>query len=206
MENIKNMTDLIITIASIALVVIAGLYQHFNKQIKEKEAHGSLVAKSLDAIGQFAQAGVYQVADLNETGSNKKEMVLNDVHAMLKVLKLPDPGDQFINSEIQKSYSLMKQAKAQQANNVLNAVDKVTNAGVNEASKTQLTNDNKKKYVVQATTDVLNQLGLKPDETLVNNLISGAVEQNVNKLPDDAKQAPVEVDIEDNGVGDLTKE
>lgn len=215
MTNIKEITDVVVTIGSIAIVVIAALYVRFNKQIKEKEAHGSLVAKSLDVIGSFCATNVYQAQTTDKSGDEKKQMVVDGVNEVLDTLKLPNPGKAYINGEVEKAYNIMKQGQADHANQVVNVIDKVTKAGVAEAATTELPNDTKKRYVTQATTDVLTQLGLNPDQALVNTLVSGAIESNVANLPDtsakpttDENTEPVEptVKVDEDGVGDLTKE
>lgn len=103
--------DLIITISSVALVVIVAIYTKHKVEIDRKAMQGNELAKAEQLVAKTVEPLVYQAEKSGGDGDIKFTQVLNTVLGILDLAHLPHPSSQFIGGEIEKSVAAMKRTQ-----------------------------------------------------------------------------------------------
>ena len=109
--TINQIMDLVITIASVALVVIVAIYTKNKVEIDRKAMQGNELAKAEQLVAKTVEPLVYQAEKNGGDGDAKFTQVLNTVLGILDLAHLPHPSSQFIGGEIEKSVAAMKRTQ-----------------------------------------------------------------------------------------------
>lgn len=109
--TINQIMDLVITIASVALVVIVAIYTKNKVEIDRKAMQGNELAKAEQLVAKTVEPLVYQAEKNGGDGDAKFTQVLNTVLGILDLAHLPHPSSQFISGEIEKSVATMKKTQ-----------------------------------------------------------------------------------------------
>lgn len=109
--TITQIMDLVITIASVALVVIVAIYTKNKVEIDRKAMQGNELAKAEQLVAKTVEPLVYQAEKNGGDGDAKFTQVLNTVLGILDLAHLPHPSSQFIGGEIEKSVAAMKKTQ-----------------------------------------------------------------------------------------------
>lgn len=109
--TINQIMDLVITIASVALVVIVAIYTKNKVEIDRKAMQGDELAKAEQLVAKTVEPLVYQAEKSGGDGDTKFTQVLNTVLGILDLAHLPHPSSQFIGGEIEKSVAAMKRTQ-----------------------------------------------------------------------------------------------
>lgn len=109
--TINQIMDLVITIASVALVVIVAIYTKNKVEIDRKAMQGNELAKAEQLVAKTVEPLVYQAEKSGGDGDTKFTQVLNTVLGILDLAHLPHPSSQFIGGEIEKSVAAMKKTQ-----------------------------------------------------------------------------------------------
>lgn len=109
--TINQIMDLVITIASVALVVIVAIYTKNKVEIDRKAMQGNQLAKAEQLVAKTVEPLVYQAEKDGGDGDAKFTQVLNTVLGILDLAHLPHPSSAFISGEIEKSVATMKQTQ-----------------------------------------------------------------------------------------------
>lgn len=109
--TINQIMDLIITISSVALVVIVAIYTKHKVEIDRKAMQGNELAKAEQLVAKTVEPLVYQAEKSGGDGDIKFTQVLNTVLGILDLAHLPHPSSQFIGGEIEKSVAAMKRTQ-----------------------------------------------------------------------------------------------
>lgn len=109
--TINQIMDLIITISSVALVVIVAIYTKHKVEIDRKAMQGNELAKAEQLVAKTVEPLVYQAEKSGGDGDTKFTQVLNTVLGILDLAHLPHPSSQFIGGEIEKSVAAMKRTQ-----------------------------------------------------------------------------------------------
>lgn len=133
--TVNQILDLVITSASVALVVIVAIYAKHKIAIDRKAQQGNLVAKAEQIVAQVVTPLVYQAEKDGGDGAEKFTQVLNDVLAILDLAHLPHPTSAFLGGEIEKSVATMKKTQglidAADSKNTDTTVDSTKKADTN---------------------------------------------------------------------------
>lgn len=108
LTSIKEITNVVFIILGI---VVAGLFTYYFKNkvaIDKKAQEGDNFAKATKYIALHAQSLVYQAEKNGGTGDEKLSFVVNAINTALSLAHLPNPGEDFIKGEIEKSVKVMK--------------------------------------------------------------------------------------------------
>lgn len=108
---INQIMDLVITISSVALVVIVAIYTKNKVEIDRKAMQGNELAKAEQLVAKTVEPLVYQAEKSGGDGDTKFTQVLNTVLGILDLAHLPHPSSQFIGGEIEKSVAAMKRTQ-----------------------------------------------------------------------------------------------
>lgn len=119
--------DLVITISSVALVVIVAIYTKHKVEIDRKAMQGNELAKAEQLVAKTVEPLVYQAEKSGGDGDTKFTQVLNTVLGILDLAHLPHPSSQFIGGEIEKSVAAMKRTQ--------NLIDTVEDKPVDQDKK-----------------------------------------------------------------------
>lgn len=109
--TINQIMDLVITISSVALVVIVAIYTKNKVEIDRKAMQGNELAKAEQLVAKTVEPLVYQAEKSGDDGDTKFTQVLNTVLGILDLAHLPHPSSQFIGGEIEKSVAAMKKTQ-----------------------------------------------------------------------------------------------
>lgn len=109
--TINQIMDLVITISSVALVVIVAIYTKHKVEIDRKAMQGNELAKAEQLVAKTVEPLVYQAEKSGGDGDTKFTQVLNTVLGILDLAHLPHPSSQFIGGEIEKSVAAMKKTQ-----------------------------------------------------------------------------------------------
>lgn len=109
--TINQIMDLVITISSVALVVIVAIYTKHKVEIDRKALQGNELAKAEQLVAKTVEPLVYQAEKSDGDGDTKFTQVLNTVLGILDLAHLPHPSSQFIGGEIEKSVTAMKRTQ-----------------------------------------------------------------------------------------------
>lgn len=109
--TINQIMDLVITISSVALVVIVAIYTKNKVEIDRKAMQGNELAKAEQLVAKTVEPLVYQAEKTGGDGDTKFTQVLNTVLGILDLAHLPHPSSQFIGGEIEKSVAAMKRTQ-----------------------------------------------------------------------------------------------
>ena len=109
--TINQIMDLVITISSVALVVIVAIYTKHKVEIDRKAMQGNELAKAEQLVAKTVEPLVYQAEKSGGDGDTKFTQVLNTVLGILDLAHLPHPSSQFIGGEIEKSVAAMKRTQ-----------------------------------------------------------------------------------------------
>lgn len=109
--TINQIMDLVITISSVALVVIVAIYTKNKVEIDRKAMQGNELAKAEQLVAKTVEPLVYQAEKSGGDGDTKFTQVLNTVLGILDLAHLPHPSSQFIGGEIEKSVAAMKRTQ-----------------------------------------------------------------------------------------------
>lgn len=109
--TINQIMDLVITISSVALVVIVAIYTKNKVEIDRKAMQGNELAKAEQLVAKTVEPLVYQAEKSGGDGDTKFTQVLNTVLGILDLTHLPHPSSQFIGGEIEKSVAAMKRTQ-----------------------------------------------------------------------------------------------
>lgn len=109
--TINQIMDLVITISSVALVVIVAIYTKNKVEIDRKAMQGNELAKAEQLVAKTVEPLVYQAEKSGDDGDTKFTQVLNTVLGILDLAHLPHPSSQFIGGEIEKSVAAMKRTQ-----------------------------------------------------------------------------------------------
>lgn len=116
--TVSQILDLIITVSSVALVVIVAVYTKHKIEIDKKAQTGNLMARAEQVVARAVEPLVYQAEKDGGTGEEKFTQVLNSILMILDIAHLPHPTAQYLHGEIEKSVAAMKQAQG-----LIDAVD-----------------------------------------------------------------------------------
>lgn len=125
--TINQIMDLVITISSVALVVIVAIYTKNKVEIDRKAMQGNELAKAEQLVAKTVEPLVYQAEKSGGDGDTKFTQVLNTVLGILDLAHLPHPSSQFIGGEIEKSVAAMKRTQ--------NLIDTVEDKPANQDKK-----------------------------------------------------------------------
>ncbi|MDK7582597.1 phage holin [Lactobacillus crispatus] len=125
--TINQIMDLVITISSVALVVIVAIYTKHKVEIDRKAMQGNELAKAEQLVAKTVEPLVYQAEKSGGDGDTKFTQVLNTVLGILDLAHLPHPSSQFIGDEIEKSVAAMKRTQ--------NLIDTVEDKPVDQDKK-----------------------------------------------------------------------
>lgn len=125
--TINQIMDLVITISSVALVVIVAIYTKHKVEIDRKAMQGNELAKAEQLVAKTVEPLVYQAEKSGGDGDTKFTQVLNTVLGILDLAHLPHPSSQFIGGEIEKSVAAMKRTQ--------NLIDTVEDKPVDQDKK-----------------------------------------------------------------------
>lgn len=125
--TINQIMDLVITISSVALVVIVAIYTKHKVEIDRKAMQGNELAKAEQLVAKTVEPLVYQAQKSGGDGDTKFTQVLNTVLGILDLAHLPHPSSQFIGGEIEKSVAAMKRTQ--------NLIDTVEDKPVDQDKK-----------------------------------------------------------------------
>lgn len=131
--SINQISDLIITLASVAMVVIVAFYTKHKTEIDRKAAEGDKMAKSQQMVAQIMEPLVFQAEKEGGTGVEKFTRVMNYAFDILDLAHLPHPTDAFMSGELEKGVTVMK--KAQGLIDALNDKNTTTGTTINIAKK-----------------------------------------------------------------------
>lgn len=109
--TINQIMDLVITISSVALVVIVAIYTKNKVEIDRKAMQGNELAKAEQLVAKTVEPLVYQAEKNGGDGDAKFTQVLNTVLDILDLAHLPHPSSAFIGGEIEKSVAAMKKTQ-----------------------------------------------------------------------------------------------
>ena len=110
--SLEQIGDLIVVVASVAAVIIFYIYSKNKTIIDKKAEQGDLLAKAEKMIANSVDAIVYQTEKEGGDGKAKKVAAYNYLMAILDLAHLPHPSTAYVNGEIEKSVTTMKQAKS----------------------------------------------------------------------------------------------
>lgn len=109
-----SLADIKVILSGIAVAVgvvgaIVLIYYLLNKvSIDKKAQEGDNFAKATKYIATHAQSLVYQAEKNGGSGDEKLNFVVNAINTALSLAHLPNPGENFIKGEIEKSVKVMK--------------------------------------------------------------------------------------------------
>lgn len=98
--TINQIMDLVITISSVALVVIVAIYTKHKVEIDRKAMQGNELAKAEQLVAKTVEPLVYQAEKSGGDGDTKFTQVLNTVLGILDLAHLPHPSSQFIGGKL----------------------------------------------------------------------------------------------------------
>lgn len=110
--SLEQIGDLIVVVASVAAVIIFYIYSKNKTIIDKKAEQGDLLAKAEKMVANSVDAIVYQTEKEGGDGKAKKVAAYNYLTAILDLAHLPHPSTAYVNGEIEKSVTTMKQAKS----------------------------------------------------------------------------------------------
>lgn len=110
--SLEQIGDLIVVVASVAAVIIFYVYSKNRTIIDKKAEQGDLLAKAEKMVANSVDAIVYQTEKEGGDGKAKKVAAYNYLTAILDLAHLPHPSTAYVNGEIEKSVTTMKQAKS----------------------------------------------------------------------------------------------
>lgn len=110
--SLEQIGDLIVVVASVAAVIIFYIYSKNKTIIDKKAEQGDLLAKAEKMVANSVDAIVYQTEKEGGDGKAKKVAAYNYLTAILDLAHLPHPSKAYVNGEIEKSVTTMKQAKS----------------------------------------------------------------------------------------------
>jgi len=131
MDNLNMIADILVSVSSIALVVIVGVYAKFKVQIDKKAQQGNQMAKAQKMVSDAVMPLVEKAEHDGGDGQTKLMTVVTAINDMLDLAHLPHPTADFTRGEIEKGVKLMKQTQA--LVNTLNNAETQDNAQKTDA-------------------------------------------------------------------------
>lgn len=108
LTQIKEITDIIFTILGVVVALLGSYYVKNRVSIDKKAQDGDNFAKATKYVASHAQSLVYQAEKQGGSGSDKLSFVVGAINTALSLAHLPNPGQDYIKGEIEKSVKVMK--------------------------------------------------------------------------------------------------
>lgn len=108
LTNIKEITDIVFTILGVIVALLGSYYVKNKVAIDKKAQDGDNFAKATQYVANHAQSLVYQAEKQGGSGSDKLNFVISAINAALSLAHLPNPGQDYIKGEVEKSVKVMK--------------------------------------------------------------------------------------------------
>lgn len=110
--SLGQITDLVVVVLSVVVTIIFYFYSKHKIEIDKKALQGDALAKAEQMIAKSAGAIVFQTDKEGGSGQEKLVNAFNYLIDILDMAHLPHPSTAYIEGEIEKSVTAMKQAKA----------------------------------------------------------------------------------------------
>lgn len=110
--SLGQITDLVVVVLSVVVTIIFYFYSKHKIEIDKKALQGDTLAKAEQMIAKSAGAIVFQTDKEGGSGQEKLVNAFNYLIDILDMAHLPHPSTAYIEGEIEKSVTAMKQAKA----------------------------------------------------------------------------------------------